>query len=259
MEDLKILNLEVDDDGGESYFRVLVNSKDVKYITIDFGIYDTEDMTWDVALIPKLPDFPLVGWNFGHITKDEKTNLPHFSWTAKKPFPGIEHTWHPVFVDYLSLNIGKKLLSNVYEATTPRGTVIVKYARFPWEIDYYNKETEAYFWIEGHEIGPKFLGHVTEGNMVIGFLLQKVDGHHASGADLEHCRDVVKKLHTLGIHHRDLNKHNFLVQEERAYLIDFESARKGVGKEELNIELESVEGHICSESKRGGMYEDLEN
>jgi hypothetical protein len=52
MQDLKILNLEVDDDGGESYFRVLVNSKDVKYITIDFGIYDTEDMTWDVALIP---------------------------------------------------------------------------------------------------------------------------------------------------------------------------------------------------------------
>jgi hypothetical protein len=45
MQDVKILNLEVDDDGGESYFRVLVNSKDVKYITIDFGIYDTEDMT----------------------------------------------------------------------------------------------------------------------------------------------------------------------------------------------------------------------
>ena len=52
----------------------------------------------------------------------------------------------------------KMLLPNVYKATTPRFhfPVIVKFARFPWEIDYYDQETQAYSWIEGHDIGPEF-------------------------------------------------------------------------------------------------------
>ncbi len=70
-------------------------------------------------------------------------------------------------------------ITHINGDTTPRfqAPVIVKFARFPWEIDCYDQGTQAYSWVEGHDIGPAFLGHVTEGERVIGFLLQKwMDG-----------------------------------------------------------------------------------
>jgi len=156
MQDLKILHLSVDDTGSESYYRVLVDGKYFKYISIDSGVYDVEDLTFPQALLPKLPNLPPGEWNLGHIAKSEDSISPHFAWTTQKTFPSIQHTWHSVFVDYLSLTMVKMLLPNVYEATTPRFhvPVIVKFARFPWEIDFYDQETQAYSWIEGHDIGP---------------------------------------------------------------------------------------------------------
>jgi len=195
-------------------------------------------------------------WNLGHIAKSEDNISPHFSWTIQRTFSSIQHTWHSVFVDYLSLTMVEMLLPNVYIATTPRFDVpvIVKFARFPWERDYYDQETQAYSWIEGHDIGPEFLGHVTEGERVIGFLLQKVYGHHARHSDLELCRTAVSSLHSLGIYHGDLNKHNFLVQPSRAYLIDFKASRKVDDQEALISELEGLEAKISSDSRRWENY-----
>ena len=228
MQDVKILHLSVDDTGLESYYRVLVDGKYFKYISIDSGVYDVEDLTFPQALVPKLPQLPTGQWNLGHIAKDDDGISPHFAWTIQRTFSSIQQTWHPFFVDYLSLTLGKMLLPNVYEATAPgfEDPVIVKFARFPWEIDYYNQETQVYSWIKGHDIGPKFLGHVAEGERVIGFLLQKLHGRHASYADLQLCQTVLSNLHSLGIQHGDVNKHNFLDQSSRAYLIDFETAKR---------------------------------
>lgn len=68
---------------------------------------------------------------------------------------------------------------------------------------------------------------------------------------------MVSKLHSLGIHHGDLNQHNFLVQPSRAYLVDFETSRKVDDQQALISELESLEGKICSDSRRGGNYTDV--
>lgn len=256
MQDLKITHLSVDDTGLDSDFRILVDGKHFKYISIASGVYKVEDLTWPQALVPMLPPFPSGEWNLGHIATAEDNITPCFAWTTQRAFSSIQHKWHPVLVDYLSLTMGKKLLPNVYEATTPvfNVPVIIKFARFPWEIDYYNQETEVYSWIEGHDIGPKFLGHVTEGERVIGFLLEKVDGRWAGPADLHVCQTAVSKLHGLGILHGDLNKHNFLVQSSRAYLVDFETARKMIDQQELDSELESLESQLCSDSRKGGNY-----
>jgi hypothetical protein len=78
MQDLKILHLEVDNTGLESYYRVLVDGKHFKYIPIDSGVYDVEDLTWPQALIPKLPQLSTGEWSLGHITRSEKNNSPHF-------------------------------------------------------------------------------------------------------------------------------------------------------------------------------------
>ncbi|KAI9875361.1 MAG: hypothetical protein M1830_008579 [Pleopsidium flavum] len=252
---LKILHLGVDDCGLESYFRVLVDCQKVKYISIDGGIYDTDDLCFPPALLSKLPPLPPGDWNLAHIAKSSETTKPHFAWSVQKAFRGITHAWHATKVDYLSLSLGKMLMANVYEASSAHfdTPVIAKLARFPWEIDYYEAETEAYAWIEGHGIGPRFLGHLTEEGRIIGFLLERVEGRHAVIGDLSACRAVVSKLHDLGIVHGDLNKHNFLVFESRVVLLDFETAVRSEDTDAMDRELRMLEQQLRNESGKGAI------
>ena len=67
---------------------------------------------------------------------------------------------------------------------------------------------------------------------------------------------MLSSLHNLGIYHGDLNKHNFLVQPSRAYLINFEASRKVDDQQELALEREGLEETICSDSRRGENYVD---
>ena len=137
-------------------------------------------------------------------------------------------------------------MSNVYQAQCDRfdSLVIVKFARFPYEISWYNTETEVYSWIKGHNIGPGFLGHVTEGDRIIGFLLEKVKEWHYSIEDLGPCQETVARLHELGIVHGDLNRHSFLVEGSRAKLVDFEVARKSCDKDEMAQGIQGLEQQL---------------
>jgi hypothetical protein len=49
MQDLKILHLEVNDTGLESYYRVLVNGKYFKYTSINSGVYDVG--RWNISML----------------------------------------------------------------------------------------------------------------------------------------------------------------------------------------------------------------
>jgi hypothetical protein len=66
--------------------------------------------------------------------------------------------------------------TGIYEVSCPLfgTTIIAKFARFDWEVQYFEDETTAYQWIDGHDIGPRFLGHLTERGRAIGFLLEKI-------------------------------------------------------------------------------------
>ena len=240
----------------ESYFRLLVDKKSFKYITIDVGLYDPDDMCFGPALISLLPPLPQGDWNTGHVSRDAVTGKPHFATVSKVNLPRVTKTWHPVEIDYLELRMGRKLRSNVYEATCPRlgeSTVIVKFARFHWEVGYLERETEAYEWIEGHGIGPAFLGHLAEEGRIIGFIVERVeDFRHAGLEDMELCRKALRKLHSLGIKHGDTNKHNFLVQDGEATLVDFDHAGRGVGKDKLEEEMGGLEEQLGDMSGRGG-------
>ena len=164
----------------------------IQYLNIDAGVYEFEDLCFPPALVTKLPLLPPGDWNLGHICKDGESNQPKLDWTVRKDFSSITNLWHPVKVDYLALTLGKLYMANVYQAQCDcfDSPVVAKFAKFPYEITWYNTETEAYSWIEGHDIGPEFLGHVTEGERVIGFLLEEVKGRHACIEDLGPCREV---------------------------------------------------------------------
>jgi predicted Ser/Thr protein kinase len=258
MPDIQLLQATVDADD-ESYFRLLVDSKFVKYITVDSGVYSTDDMCFGPSLISLLPALPAGEWNIGHIRRHPETGAPHFATYSKTQLPGITSVWHSTQVNYLELSLGEKVRSGIYEATHPRfenSTFLVKFARFPWEVPQREKETEAYEWIEGHDIGPPFLGHlVEEGERVIGFLMERItDFRHATPDDLGACRSALKKLHALGIKHGDVNKHNFLVrnQDGRAIIIDFDCASRVDDADELEHELSHLKAQLSDTSGRGG-------
>lgn len=100
-------------------------------------------------------------------------------------------------------------------------------------------------------MGPAFLGHITEGDRVIGFLLEKVEGRHANAQDLKACRQAVQKLHDIGIIHGDMNRHNFLVSVVGVVVVDFENAHKTDDEEEMKQEVMDVEQQLKDTARRG--------
>ncbi|KAF3922619.1 hypothetical protein AA313_de0209521 [Arthrobotrys entomopaga] len=256
MSQIEILSQEVDIDNEQpSYYRMLDGSKYFRYITIEAHTFDEEDLSFPPALLQKLPAFPTGDWNCGRIAQAEN-GVPYFVETTKQKLPSIDYIWHEKSFDYLSLQMKKRLGANVYLVTTPHPEnrdVIAKFARFPWEVEHYALETKCYEWIKGHGIGPEFLGYLTEDGRVIGFLMEKLEGQHATITDLPACKEVVGRLHAVGIMHGDLNKHNFLVTEKGARIIDFETAKLSSDREKMDKEAQTLEEELLDESGKGGM------
>lgn len=130
---------------------------------------------------------------------------------------------------------------------------MVKFARFAWEIPALDHECRAYQWIEGQDIGPRFLGFLTEEGRTIGFIIERIaDARHATPADLRLCQEALSKFHNLGILHGDVNKHNFLVKDGRAILIDFECARVSEDRPALREETNCLSDKLGDTSGKGG-------
>jgi len=128
---IRLLQASVDPED-ESEFRILIDDKFVKYITIDAGLYDSDDMCFEPSLVSLMPPLPPGDWNKGRISRNPKTGDIHFSAVSKTHLPGITTTWHPTRVDHLELREVQKLRSNVYEVAYPgfSCTVVAKFARF---------------------------------------------------------------------------------------------------------------------------------
>lgn len=110
---VQVLHLSVDESQCESYFRVLVYKRCFKYLTIDAGVFDPDDMWFAPKLLSILPTPPEGDWNLGHIAKQQGSDKPYFDWTTQKEFSSIKNLWHPRRVDYLSLKFCQQCMSNV--------------------------------------------------------------------------------------------------------------------------------------------------
>lgn len=254
---LKLLTLLVDsNDEDESEYRFLVDGKHVKYVTVDAGALPKDNRTFAPVLLTLLPPFPPGDWNEGHISRHPDTGLLFFSWTKRSSLLGVENTWHPTRVDYLDLEMLERIRQNIHVVRHRLfdETVLVEFTEFPWQTPFLEAETTAYQWIDGKGIGPTFLGHVTEGERVIGFVVEYIEGAKCAGLeDLVACRHILAKLHALGIKHGDINKHNFLIRDGEAILIDFESAERCDEREELESEFQRLEQSLSDPSCRGGV------
>ncbi|KAK2845243.1 hypothetical protein FQN49_005912 [Arthroderma sp. PD_2] len=249
----ELLQAEVDEDT-ESYFRLRIDGM-IRYLTIDPGLYSSETMCFGPSLLSNLPDLPVGNWNGALVTKDPKSGAPYLAHASRVALPGVNDTWHGTSIDYLDIQIKERLNSGLYaiKSPTPGMDAVIKFARFEWEIGYLEDETTAYQWIEGHDIGPRFLGHLTEDGRVIGFIVERITGgRHAGPQDLELCQRALSRLHALGIRHGDINRFNFLIQGSKAVLIDFATARKCNDQVSLNEEMHSLRRYLETSSTRGG-------
>ncbi|KAL8646274.1 MAG: hypothetical protein Q9226_006932, partial [Calogaya cf. arnoldii] len=80
----------------------------------------------------------------------------------------------------------------------------------------------------------------------------KLQGRHAGVQDLARCEDVVRKLHSLHILHGNLNRHNFLVDEDQVVLIDFETSACSQDEEKKAEELRGLKKELLDDSGNSG-------
>ncbi|EAW10802.1 uncharacterized protein ACLA_052750 [Aspergillus clavatus NRRL 1] len=249
---VEVLQAEVDEND-QSFFRLRVDGRSIKYLTVQPGLYSAEDMCFGPSLLSILPEIPPGDWNDGLVARDTNNGQPFFA--SRTQFPSVSHRWHGIYVDYLDIVVGEKLRTGIYEVTCSRfdTVVVAKFVRFEWEIQYLENETAAYEWIDGRGIGPRFLGHLTEGDRVIGFLMERfTNARHAGLSELTACQQTLCRLHQLGILHGDINRFNFLIRGSKAVLIDFDTARKCDDQDALRKELETLPAYLQDTSRRGG-------
>lgn len=175
-------------------------------------------------------------------------------------FIGITHPWHPVLVDCLELKRIKQFTATTYGATysgdEPLVTmsspvVIVKITRFEWEIPRLSQETLIYKSLEDRGLAPRFIGHVHEHGRVIGFMLEKLEGREANIKDLSSCQSTLQRLHDIDILHGDANRYNFIIQDDKAQLIDFEKSQICHGSTAyMQTEMDSVRDQLVEDTGR---------
>jgi RIO-like serine/threonine protein kinase len=87
----------------------------------------------------------------------------------------------------------------------------------------------------------------------MGMLIEKLEGRMARIEDISACEAIVRWLYTLGIVHGDLNKHNFVVDEQSGVvrLIDFENA-KDYSNVKAKEEIDSLKDQLIEDTGRGG-------
>ncbi|KAM0352530.1 hypothetical protein ACHAPU_002199 [Fusarium lateritium] len=251
-----------EDDADDSDYRFLVDDKHVKYVTAAPGAFlgAEEDRTFEPILLDELlPTFPAGDWNKGHVARDPTIGKATFLKTETVQFPGVGNCWHLARFNELEFTEKARLKQRVRVSSHPEindgRPVLVKLAVWPWEISYVETETAAYERIKDRRIGPKFLGHVTEGKdgRVIGFVTEWVNGARiAELSDVKGCQKALRNLHQLGIKMGDINKHNFLVRDGNdVVLVDFETAELDSSVLELEKEMKALESSLEDTSGRG--------
>ncbi|PYH80970.1 alpha-galactosidase A precursor [Aspergillus uvarum CBS 121591] len=251
--EIKLLN-NCCDKKTESYFRLLVDDKQIKYLTVEPGTYKNAEMCFPPTLYTVLPRFPAGNWNDGVVAKDED-GRPYFTSINLTEFPGVENTWHETFIDYMDVKLDERLHGETHEAKCPQfdETVIAKYKPWHFYMHFMENETTVYQLLDGRGIGPRFLGHLTEYGRVIGFLIERIpDARHAGPEDIDLCRETLSRLHALGLHHGDTNRHNFLISNGKAILIDFEFTKKCDDEDMLQQEMEGLPARLADPSHGGG-------
>lgn len=250
MESFEVLDMVSIGPGFErSYYRIRTASSTIKYLAL-------------VSQHPTFPDFrgeqldfstvPEGDWNLGHLVPKVDTQKATLGTTETTTLATIGKNWHPCMIDYADLGEASsgldelqcrhQIYSAVYRGHSGADKVIVSFEWHPETIYGVDHETEIYSLIHGHDIGPKFLAHITENReRVIGYIVSRLAGRPATPGDLQACREVLSKLHGLGIVYGQLKPSSFIIENGRALLHSFAGSYHTNDKNKLDAEMASLE------------------
>ncbi|PYH80571.1 hypothetical protein BO82DRAFT_286313 [Aspergillus uvarum CBS 121591] len=256
-----VLFMEVDDDDSfSSEYRVQIGNC-VNYLIISPNTFDKDRLSFSVQSLPALPWNG--DWTMAHISRDDISGELRTS-ISTRPLAGVRYQRHDIMADCLDLMNSKMLTAMAFEAVRysitpssdrlPVTTVIAKIARFEWEIPRIERESRAYQLLDGSGLAPPFLGHIRENGRIIGFLLKKVKGCHATIQDLKICEAAPGNFRKLGLLHGDVNRYNFLVTQEGVKLLDFECFQVNASSQSMHRELGSIRMKLMEISGRGGGF-----
>ncbi|KAF3768617.1 hypothetical protein M406DRAFT_327044 [Cryphonectria parasitica EP155] len=146
---------------------------------------------------------------------------------------GIKRSWHHREIDYDDLTVVQTLqpgrLEVVRHPDFGNTSVLVKLGPDGYEADMH-RETEFYRILDGLGTTPLFLGHITRGDRIVGFVSEYIiaEGKSAAvgtqtGRKKAACLAALRRMHANGVAHRDAHGGNCLLRENgTAVLIDFE-------------------------------------
>nr|POF23984.1 hypothetical protein CFP56_54920 [Quercus suber] len=257
MSIISVLNQIIDDE--EGIYRIRFGER-VGYLTISTDVFDEDTMCRPHLLIPKLPKLPKCEWSRMRIARSSELGAPLEISVTNEPLPEIETVWHHQMVDVLSLTQTVRHRSNVHDVVYNGVPAVSKIAAFDWDIPRLEREVWAYSILDVHQhpdlgkpkISPRVLGHLTECGRVIGILLERLEGQHASFADLPDCESALRRLHEIGLVHGDVNRYNFIVDKDRRQvsMVDFEYAA-AFDEVAAKEELQSLSSELTEETGRG--------
>ncbi|KAB8234608.1 uncharacterized protein BDW43DRAFT_318857 [Aspergillus alliaceus] len=207
----------------EAYGPPVILSMDgrVRYLTIARGTYDRSTLSMPLDSLPELSRSD--AWNCAYISRGSSTGELKTE-VGNETVPGVHDIWHP-------------------------GTLT-------WEISRLSQETRIYKSLENTSLASRFLGHAHEHGRVIGILLEKLEGREANIEDLSAGMPILKYLHNIGIRRGDVNRCNFIIQNETGRLADFERSQAFYGDAaSLEAEIESLIDQLNECAGRGGGFQ----
>lgn len=252
---IKIPAQQITDEFG--LYRILAGER-VRYLTIGCDVFDEGKMCMPSELISNLPMIPADGeWKQMGVKRSSDQHLIDVS-IHNHPLPTISTAWHPRYVDALTLPRKVCRNSEVYETVYKGKPAVMKVINFAWCMFRLERESWAYSVVDAYmgkhpdeeRVVPRFLAHLTEHGRAIGCLLEMVEGRHATIDDLPVCEALLQRLHKMGLVHGDINKHNFIIDENnenKGYLLDLEHAVL-YNEKTAELELQELAGKLEDES-----------
>lgn len=216
---------------------------DVSVQAMDFVHSRTIKSLYDIPHPPGLHWNDAAAIDYGGITGLQSANESNSAITP----------WHPRTVEYSELTkvatIQEGRLEVVHHPALGTKPVLVKRTTVPEYIESISRETEFYRLLDGLDVTPLFLGHVTEAGVITGFLAEYIEQQEqreqsreerlrlrASGT--EACLSALRRMHGRRVAHGDAHGGNCLVRGDgSAVLVDFELAEDNSSGEEFERDL----------------------
>lgn len=127
--------------------------------------------------------------------------------------------------NFLDLGRTERWKSRVRKLHLDGMPMVLKIARFKFEVEWMAHEARVYHELRGRDLAPAMIALVYEGtpDRIIGILLEEVEGRAAESSDLQVCLEKLGELHKIA-RHGDLNRWNIIIGRQGARFIDFEES-----------------------------------